>query len=208
MSVEIQLSITKLTKKSVVNQFPDVVKQIDYHAVAKSIEHPTIIETCAGTIQLNTDGLSEEDFINFEDLDEDLVISWILNDQNVNEIEELSFIKFILFQIKTKTLQLQEEAQVSKSWKVDKVLGISIDDIEDPTASVDHVLPKANSFSSTINSVVPTINSVVPTADPIVDPIVLPVQETAPVGIASTETLVTEAIADLGSVVISEPTEE
>jgi hypothetical protein len=141
MSVEIQLSITKLTKKSTVNEFSDVVKQIDYHATAKSIDYPTIAQTCSGTIQLNTDGLSEEDFINFEDLDEDLVISWLLNDQNVNEIEQLSFIKFILFQIKTKIIQLQEEEQVSKSWKVDKVLDISIDDIQDPTIEVNPVLP-------------------------------------------------------------------
>lgn len=185
MSVEIQLSITKLTKKSMINQFSDVVKQIDYYAAAKSIDYPAIIETCAGTIQLNTDGLSEEDFINFEDLDEDLVISWLLNDQNVDKIEELSFIKFILFQIKTRIVQLQEEEQVSKSWKVDKLLDISIDDIQDPTISTNPVLPQPNTIA---------VN--------------LPVEEPAPVGIALTETLVTEGIADLGPVVISEPIEE
>lgn len=181
MSIEIQLSITKLIKKSMVNQFSDVVRQVDYHATAKSLDYPQIFETCAGTIQLNIDELNDSDFINFEDVDEDLIVTWILSNENVNEIEELSFIRFLLYQIKSKIQQLQEEEEVLKSWKVDKVLNISIDEIQNP------VIPVTTNF-------------------PLIEPIVQQTTESVESESVEPESMVTILTED--PVVISEPSVE
>jgi len=170
MSIEIQLSITKLTKKSLVDEFSDVVKQVDYYAVAKSVEYPSVTETCAGTIQLNIDELNDSEFINFEDVDEDLVISWLLSNQNVNEIEELSFIKFLLYQIKIKIEKLQEEEEILKAWKVDKVLNVSIDEIQNPLISNNVVLPIESSIASPVTESVDSEPVITAPEDPVVMP--------------------------------------
>lgn len=170
MSIEIQLSITKLTKKSLVDEFSDVVKQVDYYAVAKSVEYPSVTETCAGTIQLNIDELNDSEFINFEDVDEDLVISWLLSNQNVNELEELSFIKFLLYQIKIKIEKMQEEEEISKPWKVDKVLNIPIDQIQNPLISNNVILPAEQSVALPVTESVDSTPVITAPEDPAVIP--------------------------------------
>jgi hypothetical protein len=118
MDIINHIKITKLRSKNTIDQYNNVIYGIDYYIVCGVIEHPTKVYTTAGTINLNVSELSQASFVNVDNVDQALVISWILDLENVESVNDLSVVKLAnktLMEILNKTV---EETEILVDWNI------------------------------------------------------------------------------------------
>lgn len=118
MDIINHIKITKLRSKNTIDQYNDVIYGIDYYIVCGVIEYPNKVHTTAGTINLNISELSQTSFINVDNVDQALVVSWMLNLENVESIKDLSVVKLAnktLMEILNKNV---EETEILVDWNI------------------------------------------------------------------------------------------
>lgn len=139
MAINYTLSIGNVTKKFNVGDFNDVIIDVSVGVSASSEpvtevtgtddEGNDIVETvipsfsysCGGTISLDTSNLSTESFVDFDSVDKDTVVGWLLQREGVATVDEFSYVKSSVDNIQARIDELQEKVSVSTGWTVTNV---------------------------------------------------------------------------------------
>jgi hypothetical protein len=139
MAINYTLSIGNVTKKFTVGEFNNVIVDVSVGVSASSdpVTEVTgadedgndIIETivpsfsysCGGTISLDTSELDAESFVDFESVDKDTVVGWLLAKEGVATVDEFSYVKSSVDNIQARIDELQEKVTVSTGWSVTNV---------------------------------------------------------------------------------------
>ena len=139
MAINYTLSIGNVTKKFTVGRFSNVIVDVSFgvSAFSEPVTEVTgtdedgndIIETiapsfsysCGGTIQLDTSELDAESFVDFDSVNKDTVIGWLLAKEGVATVDEFSYVKSSVDNIQARIDALQEEVSVFTGWSVTNV---------------------------------------------------------------------------------------
>ena len=139
MAINYTLSIGNVTKKFTVGEFNNVIVDVSVgvSASSDSVTEVTgsdedgndIIETivpsfsysCGATISLDTSELDAESFVDFESVDKDTVVGWLLAKEGVATVDEFSYVKSSVDNIQARIDELQEKVTVSTGWSVTNV---------------------------------------------------------------------------------------
>ena len=139
MAINYTLSIGNVTKKFTVGEFNNVIVDVSVGVSASSdpVTEVTgadedgndIIETivpsfsysCGGTISLDTSELDVESFVDFESVDKDTVVGWLLAKEGVATVDEFSYVKSSVDNIQARIDELQEKVTISTGWSVTNV---------------------------------------------------------------------------------------
>ena len=105
------LNFSKLRKKTV-DGIDDVVYQVEYFCNAQSEEYSHCSYSLSGFIEFEVDEIDEDNFIPFEEVTKETLISWILENKGVETIEELSFVTYAMEQVEKQIEDLLMEKEV------------------------------------------------------------------------------------------------
>lgn len=108
------LTLNKLRKR-VVNDFTDVVYEVEYFCRAYSEEYRQCSYSMSGSIFFDVDEYNPEEFIPFEDITKEDVLQWIIEKKEAQNIEEVDFVKYSLEQVQNQVDYLLSETEVQLS---------------------------------------------------------------------------------------------
>jgi hypothetical protein len=129
MAIKYTLSINNVTKKFTVGEFSDVIIDVSVSVNAYSEEYPQFTYSCGGQVQLNVEELDEDNFVSFENVDKDVVVSWLLTKEGVETVEEYSYVKSSIDNIQGRIDDLEERESISPGWVVTNEINQDVLDV-------------------------------------------------------------------------------
>jgi hypothetical protein len=129
MAIKYTLSINNVTKKFTVGEFSDVIIDVSVSVNAYSEEYPQFTYSCGGQVQLNVEELDEDNFVSFENVDKDVVVSWLLVEEGVETVEEYSYVKYSIDNIQGRIDDLEERESISPGWVVTNEINQDVLDV-------------------------------------------------------------------------------
>ena len=112
MSITYSFSILKLRKKSQVNNLNDVVYLAECRGYALSTENENCVSNFTVTIDFDYTDIDPESFVSFDQINKNTIISWIINKEGVSSVEEISFIKNAIDDVRNQLEKLREDQEV------------------------------------------------------------------------------------------------
>ncbi len=118
MAITYNLNIGSLSRKLSVEDLSNVVFEVSISVSAQSEEYPQFSYSCGGQIQLDTSELNEDNFIPFEEVTKETVIGWLLAKEEVESVEDFSYVRSSIQNVQQRIDALQIEDSVSVGWTI------------------------------------------------------------------------------------------
>ena len=123
MAIVYDLSISSLNRKLNLENLNNVIYEAAIGVSARSEEYPQFTYSCSGVVSFEISSIEESSFIPFEQVTKDTIISWILSRENIEKIEDFSYIKYSINNIQDRINALQLQDSVSVNWSITNSLG-------------------------------------------------------------------------------------
>lgn len=121
MAINYNLSIGSLNRKLSVGNLTNVIYEVTVGVSAQSEEYPQFTYSCGGTVGFNISELESESFIPFDEITQEIIVEWLLAKEEVDSIEEFSYVKYSLSNIQDRIDALQLEDSVPVGWNISNV---------------------------------------------------------------------------------------
>lgn len=118
MAINYNLTIGSLGRKLSVGNVSNVVYEVSVSVNAQSEEYPQFTYSCGGNIQFDISEIDEDSFVPFEEVTQETVLGWLLAKEEVESVDEFSYVKYSVQNIQDRIDALQLEDSVSVSWVV------------------------------------------------------------------------------------------
>lgn len=133
MSINYTLTIGNLGRKLAVDGLTNVVYEVSVSVNAQSTVYPQFAYSCGGTIILDISQIDPNSFIPFEDVTQETVIGWLLANENVQSVEEFSYVKAAINNIQARIDELEVEDDVYVNWSVTNSVPETIGEVTEET---------------------------------------------------------------------------
>ena len=127
MNIQFEFGLSSIKTENTIGNFSDVVIECNYNVTVTPIQESLDLNYSdfklyysGGNIKFNVSELNENSFIPFDQIDKDILISWIMEKENVSSLGQIEFVKNCLLDTKQEVIivQLQEETKLDEGWKV------------------------------------------------------------------------------------------
>jgi len=112
------LKITKLRSKKSISEFNNVIYGVDYYLVCGILEYPDQVYISSGTINLDISSLNVNSFVSVDNVSQELVVSWLLALENIDTVDNLSFVKYANETLMFNFNLSREESDINVDWDV------------------------------------------------------------------------------------------
>lgn len=133
MSINYNLTIGSLGRKLSVGNVNNVVYEVAVSVNAQSEEYPQFTYSCGGNISFDISEIDEDTFIPFDEITQETVIGWLLAKEDVESVEQFSYVKYSIENIQKRIDVLQLQDTVSVGWVVTN--SVTQPEVEEPTPS-------------------------------------------------------------------------
>ena len=115
MAVNYTLNIGSVTKKLKHGDLSDVVVNVSFgvSAEADASEPARYTYSCGGNKEFNPDDVDPDSFIDFESVDKNVVVGWLLASEGVETVEEFSYVKYSVQNIQDRLDELKVRVEAS-----------------------------------------------------------------------------------------------
>lgn len=118
MAINYTLNIGSLNRKLSVGDLSNVIYEVTVGVNANSVEYPQFTYSCGGTISFDISELDADSFIPFDEITQDTIVEWLLAKEEVDSVEEFSYVKYSISNIQDRIDALQLEDSVPVGWVV------------------------------------------------------------------------------------------
>lgn len=112
------LKITKLRSKKSISEFNNVIYGVDYYLVCGILEYADQVYISSGTINLDISSLNVNSFVSVDNISQELVVSWLLALENIDTVDNLSFVKYANETLMFNFNLSKEESDINVDWDV------------------------------------------------------------------------------------------
>jgi hypothetical protein len=118
MAITYNLTIGSLSRKLSVGDLSNVIFEASVGVSAQSQEYPQFSYSCGGQIQFDTSEIDADSFVPFEEVTQETVVGWLLAKEDIESIEEFSYVKASIDNIQARIDELQLQDSVSVGWSI------------------------------------------------------------------------------------------
>lgn len=109
MAINYNFIVGNVTKKLQYGELSDVIIRVSFgvNAYTDDTEPAQFTYSCSGSKDLSIEELDGENFIDFENVTSETIVSWLLDSENVDSLDEFSYVKASVNNIRDRIAELQ-----------------------------------------------------------------------------------------------------